>query len=103
MDSGKKKIQISKLAEEMSPGLSYADIEVKNIRHSYNPFVHVHSRYNVYVIFFTINNKHSVKCTLLELRQSAEFDIRDCSSPNANVKHDGFVRFKDLGSSFGLY
>ncbi len=92
-------IQFINLEREISPGLDYADVDILNIRSSYNPIAYLSSltsEYNYYVITMVVNDRTKVSCELTEITDEKKMMIKLCKGSREEVIHVGYVYYKDL-------
>lgn len=101
------KIKMDKLAEEMSPGFSYAEVKINDIRKAaieYNPLeMLLGSEFDRYIIKVTLNDTDNATCRLVNLLGEHRFMITRCTSKTAFVSHSGFIYYRDLGLRINNY
>lgn len=93
------KVYYSALEREIAPGLDYAEVQVKNIRNSYNPIAFLSSltsQYNSYVIDMVIDHTKNVSCELSEIKDEKKIMIKMCKGTREDINHIGFIFYKDL-------
>ncbi|MDD0854181.1 hypothetical protein HBN50_13795 [Halobacteriovorax sp. GB3] len=100
-------VKFSDLERELSPSLSYADVKILNIRHSYHIFYQlgalVDGSYRPYVISLLLNGRDKVTCALYEVTDKKKMFIYNCSSSTASVDPSGFIEYRDLGKTYNSY